>query len=595
MDNKKEDRIIGYPDIIPYENTKVIIEQMEKCICKLKIRDKQGTGFFCKIPFPNEEKLIPVLITNNHVINQELLNENNKNISLSIEEEEEDKTFNLNNRMKYTNEEYDITIIEIKESDNIKNYLELDDKIKNDIIKNENKNDKFKDNTIYIIQYPEGELSISFGVINTINENKKYDFGHRCSTRDGSSGSPILNKKNKLIGLHKEGKDKLNFNKGTFLNYPIKEFIQKHNNKNNKNLNEKDNKGILLKNNIGNNKYEVVVGIQCDSSGSGFAYSFMNKNGIIHGNIYGADVNYKVPTEIILDDNNDVIEFGAKCVKYLREKGLGVGHYYIVDFTDFPLYNELEAKNTGKKLSLKLIIQKVLESIKKIVIENLSRRRPYFSEETEKIKWVMTIPATFNEQQKYLMMQTFIAAGLININDNISPTLVLEQEAACLYIGKFLEKEKNYIICNLGEKNGSIVAHKFGSNEKLNDVSSAHGNNFGSEQIEKQIFKDIIEKIFGCKDFNIYYLKFKEYCSLDKVYKGELYNEWKELEMEIKDFDGGISFEKIKNNERYPINFSLFQDIFDEDININDLVEEYNKNINDNNLKLIVRNIKKNG
>ena len=63
--------------------------------------------------------------------------------------------------MNYTNEEYDITIIEIKEKDGIKSFLELDEDIISDIIKNKNKNDKYKDESIYIIQYPEGKLIIS--------------------------------------------------------------------------------------------------------------------------------------------------------------------------------------------------------------------------------------------------------------------------------------------------------------------------------------------------------------------------------------------------------------------------------------------------
>ena len=50
--------------------------------------------------------------------------------------------------MKFANEEYDITIIEIKEKDGINNYLELDDNIINDIIKNNNRKDKYKDETI---------------------------------------------------------------------------------------------------------------------------------------------------------------------------------------------------------------------------------------------------------------------------------------------------------------------------------------------------------------------------------------------------------------------------------------------------------------
>ena len=59
--------------------------------------------------------------------------------------------------MKYTNDEYNITIIEIKEEDNINSYLELDDTIMNDVLNNKNKNKEYIDKTIYIIQYPEGD------------------------------------------------------------------------------------------------------------------------------------------------------------------------------------------------------------------------------------------------------------------------------------------------------------------------------------------------------------------------------------------------------------------------------------------------------
>ena len=64
--------------------------------------------------------------------------------------------------------------------------------------------------------------------------------------------------------------------------------------------------------------YEVVVGIDFGSSASGFAYSYMDKNRIIHGQIYGGSVDNKVPTEIILDDNNDVIKFRVGCVKFSK-------------------------------------------------------------------------------------------------------------------------------------------------------------------------------------------------------------------------------------------------------------------------------------
>ena len=113
----------------------------------------------------------------------------------------------------------------MNEKDNINNYLELDDNIINEL------NEEYIDETIYIIQYPEGELSVSYGILDSIYIDKKYNFNHKCSTRGGSSGSPILNiKNNKLIGIHKESNNK-QFNRGLFLNYPIKEYIQLYNNK----------------------------------------------------------------------------------------------------------------------------------------------------------------------------------------------------------------------------------------------------------------------------------------------------------------------------------------------------------------------------
>ena len=173
----KENILTGYPNVISYECSKKIIKQMERNICKITVGENQGTGFFCKIPFPDLNNMLSVFITNNHIINQELLYKDNIIIEINIEEENNIRKLNLNNRMKYTNEEYDITIIEIKNEDEINNYLELDDNIINDIINNINKNKNYIDETIYIIQYPKGQLSVSYGilVILIINVVQKVD------------------------------------------------------------------------------------------------------------------------------------------------------------------------------------------------------------------------------------------------------------------------------------------------------------------------------------------------------------------------------------------------------------------------------------
>ena len=156
MSSLKESRIIGYPNEIAYESTVKIKEQMEKNIGQILIDNEQGTGFFCKIPFPNKNNMIPVLITNNHVIDEKILNEDNKKITIIIKEKNDNIILNLKDRIKYTNKSYDTTIIELKkeEEDIFNNFLELDDIIIDDIMNISNQISQYtKDSqdTIYII------------------------------------------------------------------------------------------------------------------------------------------------------------------------------------------------------------------------------------------------------------------------------------------------------------------------------------------------------------------------------------------------------------------------------------------------------------
>ena len=274
MEDQKESILTGFPNVISYESAKKIIEQMEKCICKIKVGQEQGTGFFCKIPFPDKANMLPVFITNNHIINEKILNKDNGNISFRIKEEKENKQLEIKNRKKYTNAEYDITIIEIKDYDDITNYLELEDNIIDDIINNDNSNIDYIDNTLYIIQYPEGKLSVSYGILENICVDKKYDFTHKCSTKGGSSGSPILTTDNKIIGLHKAG-HKNQYNKGAFLNYPLKEFIKYNYNNNN---NEIENNVIHYKT-IPNNEVpnNIIPNIPTRSRGKAIIFKNLSK------------------------------------------------------------------------------------------------------------------------------------------------------------------------------------------------------------------------------------------------------------------------------------------------------------------------------
>ena len=58
MNNKNyfpEKGLANFPDDVPFNILKIIIEQIEKSICKIKCKDGgNGNGFFCIIPFPDK-------------------------------------------------------------------------------------------------------------------------------------------------------------------------------------------------------------------------------------------------------------------------------------------------------------------------------------------------------------------------------------------------------------------------------------------------------------------------------------------------------------------------------------------------------------
>ena len=96
----EEGKIKGAIDSVPIEKLEKILYQMKNCVCKV-IGIKVGTGFFCKIFYQN--KLIPVLMTNFHIITEEYLNEN-KEITVSKNDDKQyrEETENENTHPFYS-------------------------------------------------------------------------------------------------------------------------------------------------------------------------------------------------------------------------------------------------------------------------------------------------------------------------------------------------------------------------------------------------------------------------------------------------------------------------------------------------------------
>ena len=249
---KEESFIKGSVDPINIASTEKILHQMKHCVCKIKIGKMSATGFFCKVPIIN----MNFLMTNYHVINEDFMKAN-KEIQILLNDEKEALVLDLTiKREKYFSKEYDIILIELKENDGIKEYLELDDNILKD-----NEKVNYEEKSIYILNYLLGKnICVSYGILKQINN--KYNIIHKCSTDNGSSGSPILNlENNKVIGIHKQGSNNFNYNKGTLLKFPLNDIIKKYN-KNNKN----ENKNNVIIGEININKNDINKDIQIINS-----------------------------------------------------------------------------------------------------------------------------------------------------------------------------------------------------------------------------------------------------------------------------------------------------------------------------------------
>ena len=99
---------------ISLEKNEIIINQIKSSTCQIILSDKQkALGYFCKIPFPDEKNLLPIILTSNKILENHYFDK--KEINILTYNNSKVIRINMDNRLNYSNDEYDIAIIEIKE------------------------------------------------------------------------------------------------------------------------------------------------------------------------------------------------------------------------------------------------------------------------------------------------------------------------------------------------------------------------------------------------------------------------------------------------------------------------------------------------
>ena len=197
------------------------ITKAENAVCEICLLDGFGSGFFCQIPY--NYLLLPVLITNNHVLSKDILLNNN---DITIKINGKTKVISLKQRKIWTDENMDFTCIEIKEKeDNIHTFFNLDDSALN----NNCSNDSYLNKNVLIfgINRNDKQLAFSNGII---KKNEDSFFSYTCNTYPGCSGGCFVNQfNNNIIGIHRAEiitGDKNVLNEGIYINHVINNIKQ---------------------------------------------------------------------------------------------------------------------------------------------------------------------------------------------------------------------------------------------------------------------------------------------------------------------------------------------------------------------------------
>ena len=211
----------GYPGFGRKVSLKTV-NKIAQSICKLTLKEEKqsvGTGFFMRVIL--EGKNINCLITNYHIISQDLV-DTKKKIKVQIEKENKEIELELDRNKRFIKcfkKPIDITLIEIINSDDIINdviFLLYDC---NYLLGYEH----YNQSDIIILQHPLGEeTNLGIGKIMNIQQ---FEFEHSIETENGSSGSPVILIGNlNVIGIHKQCNKKNNNGIGTFIGEIFKEF-----------------------------------------------------------------------------------------------------------------------------------------------------------------------------------------------------------------------------------------------------------------------------------------------------------------------------------------------------------------------------------
>ena len=268
-------------------------------------------------------------------------------------------------------------------------------------------------------------------------------------------------------------------------------------------------------------EFTHVIAIDFGTGESGYAIvannSNQNKKPIIEVFNPCDDNDQKTPTAILFDNNKNFLDFGSNAIRKYAEIVDNGNTALLFQNYKISLYHMQTEANSmdGRSMPLITVISETLKYISNCALNKLSEQVGETLHK-EKIRWILTVPALWNEEHKLFMRKAAVKAGIINEENSFNLLLCLEPEGASIQVREDSEETlkkkitKGSIIVVLDCGGGTVDItinkmlcepdEKFLSNEVL---SSNGGCEWGSKYVDGN-FENFLKEFLGEKLFAVY-------------------------------------------------------------------------------------------
>ncbi|GFO47586.1 heat shock 70 kda protein [Plakobranchus ocellatus] len=271
--------------------------------------------------------------------------------------------------------------------------------------------------------------------------------------------------------------------------------------------------------------YQIVAAIDFGTTFSGYAYSFASNKQAIHVNKNWGQTQgfllHKTPTCLLLKSDGQFDAFGFEAVsKYNELTEEEACAYYYFDRFKMKLYNNKELTTdvtiedaNGKSQKAVDVFSLSLTFMKKHLLRAIGAHLGY-DPHPDTVRWVLTVPAIWDENAKQFMREAAHKGGLIEKPNSEQLVIALEPEAASLHCRNLpatdfvgykdssgagkpsFEPGTKYLVVDAGGGTIDCVAHKIRKDGRIRELFRATGGAWGGTIIDRQ-FQNLLEDIFG--------------------------------------------------------------------------------------------------